>query len=134
MKVPEGYVLNEGADYIPFDIHLPSGEMKPAKYVKVKYGEDPLVYGMVDGDHHQYVESFQATPFPSAGPLRTYTSAQLEFFEEGHDLHPEVDSAMYHLMTKASWPKLSATGSTRRSCSRSMRSFGRYSTTYGSEN
>ena len=101
MKVPEGYVLNEGADYIPFDIHLPSGEMKPAKYVKVKYGEDPLVYGMVDGDHHQYVESFQATPFPSAGPLRTYTSAQLEFFEEGHDLHPEVDSAMYHLYDKS---------------------------------
>ena len=93
--IPEGYVLNEGADYIPFDIRLPNGDMKPAKYVKIKYGEDPLVYGMVDGDHHQYVESFQATPFPSAGPLRTYTSGQLEFFEDDHDLRPEVDSAVY---------------------------------------
>ena len=75
--------------------------MKPAKYVKIEYGEDPLVYGMVDGDHHQYVESFQATPFPSAGPLRTYTSGQLEFFEEDHDLRPEVDSAIYHLYDKS---------------------------------
>ena len=100
-KVPKGYKLNEGADYIPFDIRLPSGEMKLAQYVKVEYGKDPLVYGMIDGDHHQYVESFQATPFPSAGPLHTYTLAQLEFFEEGHDLRPEVDSAVYHLYDKS---------------------------------
>ena len=100
-QVPKGYVLNEGADYVPFDIQLPNGEMKPTKYVKVEYGEDPLVYGMVDGDHHQYVESFQVTPFPSAGPLRTYTSSQLEFFKNDHDLRPEVDSAVYHLYDKS---------------------------------
>ena len=75
--------------------------MKPAKYVKVEYGEDPLVYGMIDGDPHQYIKSFQATPFPSAGPLCTYTSGQLEFFEDDHDLHPEVDSAVYHLYDKS---------------------------------
>ena len=100
-EVPKGYVLNEGADYIPFDIRLPSGKMRPAKYVKVKYGEDPYVYGMIDGDHHQYIKSFQATPFPSAGPLRTYTSAQLEVFEDDHDLRPKVDSAVYHLYNKS---------------------------------
>ena len=99
-QVPKGYVLNEGADYIPFDIRLPSGEMKPAKYIKLEYGEDPYIYGMIDGDPHQYVESFQATPHPSAGPLRTYTSGQLEFFEDDHDLRPEVDSAVYHLYDK----------------------------------
>ena len=75
--------------------------MKPAQYIKLEYGEDPMVYGMIDGDHHQYVESFQATPFPSAGPLRTYTSSQLELFEEDHDLCPEVDSAVYHLYDKS---------------------------------
>ena len=75
--------------------------MKPAKYIKLEYGEDPLIYGMIDGDPHQYVESFQATPFPSTGPLRTYTSGQLEFFEEDHDLRPEVDSAVYHLYDKS---------------------------------
>ena len=74
--------------------------MKPAKYIKVEYGEDPLVYGMIDGDHHQYVELFQATPFPSTGPLCTYTSGQLEFFEDDHDLRPKVDSAVYHLYDK----------------------------------
>ena len=57
-KVLKGYVPNEGADYIAFDIRLPSGEVKPAQYVKVEYGEDPLVYGMIDRDHHQYIESF----------------------------------------------------------------------------
>ena len=75
--------------------------MKPAKYIKVEYGEDPLVYRMIDGDHHQYVESFQATPFPSARPLRTYTSGQLEFFEDDHDLRPKVDSTVYHLYDKS---------------------------------
>ena len=100
-QVPKGYTLNEGADYIPFDIRLPSGEMKPAKYIKLKYGEDPLIYGMIYGDPHQYVESFQATPCPSAGPLHTYTSGQLEFFEDDHDLHPEVDSAVHHLYDKS---------------------------------
>ena len=100
-QVPQGYTLNEGADYIPFNIRLPSGEMKPAKYIKLEYGEDPLVYGMIDGDPHQYVESFQTTPFPSAGPLRTYTSSQLEFFEDDHDLRPEIDSAVAHLYDRS---------------------------------
>ena len=100
-QVPKGYILNEGADYIPFDIQLPSGEMKPAKYIKIEYGEDPLVYGMIDRDSHQYVESFQATPFPSARPLRTYTSGHLEFFEDDHNLRPEVNSTVYHLYDKS---------------------------------
>ena len=101
LQIPKGYTLYKGADYIPFDIHLPSGEMKPTKYIKLEYGEDPLIYGMIDGDPQQYVESFQATPFPSAGPLRTYTSGQLEFFEDDHDLHPKVDNAVYHLYDKS---------------------------------
>ena len=100
-QVPKGYTLNKGANYVPFNIHLPSGKMKPAKYIKLKYGKDPLVYGMIDGDPHQYVKSFQATPFPSAGPLHTYTSSQLEFFKDDHDLHPEVDSTVYHLYNKS---------------------------------
>ena len=100
-QVLKGYKLNEGADYVPFDIQLPSGKMKPTKYIKLEYGEDPLIYGMIDGDPHQYVESFQATPFPSAGPLRTYTSGQLKFFEDNHNLRPKVDSAVYHLYNKS---------------------------------
>ena len=51
-------------------------------------------------DPHQYVESFQATPFPSASLLCTYTSSQLEILEDDHDLHPEVDSAIFHLFDK----------------------------------
>ena len=53
-----------------------------------------------DRDPHQYIKSLQATPFPSAGPLRTYTSNQLEMFEEDHDLRPEVNSAVFHLFDK----------------------------------
>ena len=75
--------------------------MKPAQYIKLEYGKDPLIYGMIDGDPHQYIESFQATPFLSARPLRTYTSGQLKFFEDDHNLHPEVDSAVYHLYDKS---------------------------------
>ena len=56
---------------------------------------------MIDGDPHQYIKSFQATPFPSTRPLCAYTSSQLEFFEDDHNLHPEVDSAVYHLYDKS---------------------------------
>ena len=55
---------------------------------------------MINRDPHQYVESFQATPFPSADPLHTYTSSQLEIFESNHNLCPEVDSAVFHLFNK----------------------------------
>ena len=94
---PKGFILNDGADYVPFNIHLPNSTLKPAKYIKIKWGEDPCVYGMVDGDPYQYVESFQATPMPSAGPLCTYSLGQLEFFKEKHNLHPEVDNAVDQL-------------------------------------
>ena len=87
--------MNDGLDYVPFDIRLPNGDCKPAKYVKIEWGEDPLIYGMIDSDLHQYVESFQATPMPLVSPLCTYTPSQLKFFEENHDLHPEVDKAAY---------------------------------------
>ena len=100
VQVPKGYTLNEGTDYLLFNICLPSGEMKPTKYIKLEYREDPLIYGMIDRDPHQYVESFQATPFPSASPLCTYTSSQLEIFESNHNLRPEVDSAVFHLFDK----------------------------------
>ena len=96
-QVPPGYVLNDGVDYISFNIHLPSGEFKPAKYIKIEWGKDPLIYGMIDGNPHQYVESFQAMPFPSARPLHTYTSNQLEFFKCDHDLWPEIDDAVVQL-------------------------------------
>ena len=100
-QVPQGYQLNEGADYIPFDIRLPSGKLKPAKYIKLKYGEDPLMYRMIDRDPHQYVKSFQATPFPSARPLCTYTSSQIKFFKDDHDLHPKIDSMVHQLFDKS---------------------------------
>ena len=99
-QILKGYKLNDGTNYVPFDICLPNGEMQPAKYIKLEYREDPLIFSMIDGDPHQYVKSFQATPFPSAGPLRTYTSSQLEIFKDDHDLHPEVDSAVFHLFDK----------------------------------
>ena len=96
----KGFVLNDGLDYVPFDICLPKGDYKPAKYIKIEWGKDPLVYGMIDGDPHQYVESFQAAPMPSVSPLHTYTPTQLEFFKENHDLRPEVDEAAHRLYDK----------------------------------
>ena len=106
LQVPLGFQLNEGANYIPFNIHLPSGKLKPAKYIKLEYGEDPLRYGMIDGDPHQYVKSFQVTPFPSAGPLHTYTSSQLKFFEDDHDLCPEINSSVHQLFDKSAMAKV----------------------------
>ena len=101
LQVPPGYTLNKGANYVPFDICLPSGELKPAKYIKLEYSEDPLVYRMIDRDPHQYIESFQATPFLSAGPLCTYTLSQLEFFEDDHNLCPEINGAVHQLFDRS---------------------------------
>ena len=55
----KGFVLNDGLDYVPFNIHLLNGDYKPAKYIKIRWGEDPLIYGMIDGDPHQYVVTFE---------------------------------------------------------------------------
>ena len=93
-------------DYVSFDIHLPSGELKPAQYIKIKWGEDPLIYGMIDGNPHQYIESFQATPFPSARPLHTYTSNQLKFFECNHDLQPGINDAVAQLHDQSATAKV----------------------------
>ena len=100
-QVLPGYTLNDRADYVPFDICLPSSDIKPAKYIKLKYSEDPLVYRMIDGDPHQYVKSFQVTPFPSAGLLHTYTSSQVEFFKHNHDLCLEIDGVVHQLFNKS---------------------------------
>ena len=54
----KGFLLNDVVDYVPFDVRLPTGELKPAKYIKIEWGEDPLINGMIDGTPHQYVESF----------------------------------------------------------------------------
>ena len=35
-KVPPGFVLNDGVDYVPFKIQLPSGELKGAQYIKIE--------------------------------------------------------------------------------------------------
>ena len=43
---------------------------------------------------------------PSVGPLHTYTPSQLEFFEENHDLHPEVDDAAHQLYDKGVLAKM----------------------------
>ena len=102
----KGFVLNNGLDYIPFDIHLPNRDYKPAKYIKIQWGEDPLIYGMINGNPHQYIESFQATPMPSAGPLCTYTPSQLKFFKENHNLHPEIDEAAHQLYDKGVLAKM----------------------------
>ena len=82
---PKGFVLNKGTNYIPFNIALPSGAIQPAKYIKVEWGEEPQVYGMIEGDPHQYIKSFQAL-HPSSGPLCTYTPTQLKFFKMKHTL------------------------------------------------
>ena len=37
---------------------------------------------------------------------RTYTSGQLEFFKDDHDLRPEVDSAVHHLYDKSAMAKV----------------------------
>ena len=92
--VLKGFILNEGINYIPFNITLPGGATQPAKYIKVEWGEDPRVYRMIQGNPHQYVESFQATPYPSTRPFHTYTHSQLEFFKMHHILRPEVDNAI----------------------------------------
>ena len=102
----KGFILNDRLDYILFDIHLPNGDYKPAKYIKIEWGEDPLIYGMIDGDPHQYIESFQAAPMLSVGPLHTYTPSQLKFFEENHNLRPEIDEAAHQLYDKGVLAKM----------------------------
>ena len=97
-QVPKGYTLNEGADYVPFNIRLPSGEMKPAKYIKLEYGEDPLVYGMINGDPHQYVESFHVTflDYLYAIHMQTYSDCSFPFSISIHSSGMTLISVLLH--------------------------------------
>ena len=115
LQVPKGYTLNEGANYIPFNIHLQSGKMKQAKYIKLKYGEDPLIYGMIDRDPHQYIESFQAPPSLLPGPCTPTPQVNSSFSRTTTTSTQRWTVRCITSTTRVRWPRLSATGSTRRS-------------------
>ena len=86
--------MNKGPNFINFQISLPGGAKMQAHYIKIKWTDDPIVYGKLEGDPHTYFEYIHATPFYSDKPTRTYTPTQLSLFDFDHPLHNDIDDAM----------------------------------------
>ena len=65
-----------------------------AHYIKVKWTDNPIVYGKLKGDEHTYFKYLHATPYHSDNPVFTYNPTQLSLFDFDHPLHNDVDDAM----------------------------------------
>ena len=94
VKVPLGFNLNRGKEYVPLQIPRANGTMVPAAFTKVIWSEDPLVCGMLEDDTTPYFEHLHATPCYSFEPVRNYHQDQVEFLQRGHPLQKDFDEAV----------------------------------------
>ena len=68
--------------------------MMQAHYIKIKWMDNPIVYGKLEGNDHTYFKYLHATPYHSDAPSCTYSSTQLSLFSFKHTLRDEVNDAV----------------------------------------
>ena len=88
---PEGYKLNRGAAYYPLEITREDGSKCIADFVKVKWGNDPVICSKLQGDPSVYFNFLHAIPIRLPQPIRTYSKSDVELFKEDHVLSEEID-------------------------------------------
>ena len=91
---PEGYKLNQGAAYYPLKITKEDGSKCIADFVKVKWGNDPVICGKLKDDTHVYFDYLHAIPVGLPQPIRTYSKSNVKLFKEDHVLSEEIDDTV----------------------------------------
>ena len=91
---PEGYKLNKGAAYYPSEITTKDGNKRIANFVKVKWSNDPIICGKVQGDPAVYFNYLHTIPAGLPQPICTYTANKVALFKESHPLTKEVDNTV----------------------------------------
>ena len=91
---PEGYKLNRGTAYYPLEITKEDGSKCIADFVKVKWSNDPVICGKLQGDPSVYFDFLHAIPVRLPQPIRTYSKSEVELFKEDHVLSEEIDDTV----------------------------------------
>ena len=91
---PEGYKLNRGAAYYPLEITKEDRSKCIADFVKVKWGNDPIICGRLQGDSHIYFDYLHAIPIGLPQPIRTYSKSNVELFKDDHVLSEEINDTV----------------------------------------
>jgi hypothetical protein len=95
---PKGFVRNRRLNYIPFRIPTTNGRgIAPAKWVRVRMGMNPMVWGCAYKGGVVYQGDDHAAPDHNHGPTPDYTNEQLLHIHSDYCLRQEVDEALVQI-------------------------------------
>jgi hypothetical protein len=95
---PDGFVRNRGQNYIPLRIPTTNGRgVVTAKWVKVRMGVNPIVWGCMYKGGVVYQGEVHAAPDHDHGPTPDYTNEQLLRLHSNYCLRHEVDEALMQI-------------------------------------
>jgi hypothetical protein len=99
---PDGFVHNQGQNYIPFRIPTTNGRgVVTAKWVKVRMGVNPTAWGCMYKGGVVYQGDVHAAPDCDHGPTSDYTNEQLLRLCSEYRLCHEVDKALEQIGDKS---------------------------------
>jgi hypothetical protein len=100
---PNGFVCNQGLNYVPFRIPTTDGRgVAPVKYVLVCMGINPMVAGCMYKGGVVYQGDIHAAPsHDHSDRVPNYTHRQLHHFHSDYARWDEVDEALEHIGDKS---------------------------------
>jgi hypothetical protein len=95
---PDGFVRNHRQNYVPLRIPTTNGRgVITAKWVKVRMGLNPVVWGCMYKGGVVYQGDVHAAPDHDHGPTPDYTNEQLLRLRSDYRLRHEVDKALVQI-------------------------------------
>jgi hypothetical protein len=95
---PDGFVRNRRQNYIPLHIPTTNGRgVATAKWVRVRMGVNPVVWGCMYKGGVVYQGEVHAAPDHDHGPAPDYTNEQLLRLRSDYCLRHEVDEALMQI-------------------------------------
>jgi hypothetical protein len=95
---PDGFVRNRGQNYVPFRIPTTNGRgVVTAKWVKIRMGLNPVVWGCMYKGGVVYQGDVHAAPDHDHGLTPDYTNEQLLRLCSDYRLRHEVDEALVQI-------------------------------------
>ena len=91
---PEGYKVNRGTAHYPLEITKEDGTKQIANFIKVKWSNDPIICGKLQGDPSIYFNYLHAIPANLPQPICTYTMNKAALFKESHPFAEEVNNTV----------------------------------------
>jgi hypothetical protein len=95
---PNGFIRNHRQNYVPFRIPTTNGRgVATAKWVRVRMGVNPVVWGCMYKGGVVYQGDVHAAPDHDHGPTPDYTNEQLLHLCSDYRLRHEVDEALVQI-------------------------------------